>query len=80
MVYTHVHLSSPQLWEDSVSIQLAKEGWLELADRYKLRGLVVSRARQPSLQAAIARQPRCRVRYADAQALFVEIAPQASGL
>jgi hypothetical protein len=80
MVYTHVHLSSPQLWEDSVSIQLAKEGWLELADRYKLRGLVVSLARQPSLRAAIEGQPRCCIRYHDAQALLVEITPRPSGL
>ena len=44
MVYTHVHLSSPELWNDFLHIESGEAGWLELADRYGLRYVVVSRA------------------------------------
>jgi hypothetical protein len=76
LVYTHVHLSGPNLWEDFLHVQSAEAGWLELVDRYGLRYLVVSRARQPGQQLAIAREPRCRIRYEDPQALLVEILPR----
>jgi hypothetical protein len=78
MVYSHMHLSSASLWEDSLRIQSGEAGWLELADRYGLRYLVVSRARQPRWQAAIAQEPRCRVRYEDQQSLLAEILPPAA--
>ncbi|MBN2577843.1 MAG: hypothetical protein JXB10_02545 [Pirellulales bacterium] len=53
-------------------------GWLALADRCRLRFLVVSLARHPGLRSVLAREPRCRVRYQDDQALLVEILPPRS--
>jgi hypothetical protein len=76
MVYSHVHLIGPDLWDDFRHIESGKAGWLELADRYGLRYAVLSRARQSGLQRALAEEPRCRLRYEDQQALLVEILPK----
>ncbi len=76
MVYTHVHLSNPGLWNDFRHIESGKAGWLELVDRYGLRYAVVSRVRQPALLSALEQEPRCRLCYEDQQALLVEILPK----
>jgi len=76
LVYSHVHLSGPSLWDDFRHIESGEAGWLELADRYGLRYAVVSRARQPGLLSAIVQEPRCRLHYEDQQAVLVEILPK----
>jgi hypothetical protein len=76
LVYSHVHLTGANLWKDFLSIQSGGPGWLTLADQYGLQYAVVSRARQPQLAFLASQESRCRLRYADQQALLVEILPK----
>jgi hypothetical protein len=63
------------VWRDAAAIGAANQGWLEIADHYRLRYLVASRQATPELAAAVQREKRCRVLYQDQQGLLVELLP-----
>jgi len=63
------------VWRDALGISAANHGWLEIADHYQLRYLLVSRAESPELAGAAQREKRCRVLYQDQQGLLVELLP-----
>jgi hypothetical protein len=65
------------VWRDALAISAANHGWLEIADHYQLRYLIVSRRESPELAGAVQREKRCRVLYQDQQGLLVELLPQA---
>jgi len=73
LVYSHVHLTSPELWQDFLLIRRGDERWLRVADHYGLKYLVTSRARNRRLAESAARQTRCRVLHDDRQGLLIEI-------
>ena len=64
----------PELWNDFLLLRGGGQRWLDVADRYGLDYLVISRRRNRRLAAAAARHPRCRVLYEDRQGLLVQIA------
>jgi len=76
LVYSHVHLTGADLWQDFLYLQSGGPQWLAVADHYGLQYAVVSRARQPQLAFLASQEPRCRLRYEDQQALLVEILPK----
>lgn len=63
------------VWRDAAAIGAANHGWLEIADHYQLRYLIVSRRESPELAGAVQREKRCRVLYQDQQGLLVELLP-----
>lgn len=65
------------VWRDALAIGAANHGWLEIADHYQLRYLIVSRRESPELAGAVQREKRCRVLYQDQQGLLVELLPLA---
>ena len=73
LVYSHVHLTGPEVWHDFLRINRGSRQWLEVADHYRLDYLVLSRQRNRRLVELALRQPRCRVLYEDAQALLIKI-------
>jgi type IV secretory pathway VirB2 component (pilin) len=75
LVYSHVHLIGPDVWEDFRRLDSGGSEWLGIADRYELDYLVVSPARSPKLAAAVAGHPRCKVLVADRQGALVRILP-----
>jgi hypothetical protein len=66
------------VWRDALGISAANHGWLEIADHYRLRYLLVGRADSPELAGAVQREKRCRVLYQDQQGLLVELLPAAA--
>ncbi len=73
LVYSHVHLTSSELWHDFLGISRGSRQWLEVADHYRLDYLVLSRQRNRRLVELALQEPRCRVLYEDRQALLIEI-------
>jgi hypothetical protein len=73
LVYSHVHLVGPDVWQDFLRIGSGSEAWLAVADRYGLAYLVIDRRRNRRLAGRAVGHPRCRVLYEDRQALLVEI-------
>ncbi len=63
------------VWRDAAAIGAANHGWLEIADHYQLRYLIVGRGESPELAGAVQREKRCRVLYQDQQGLLVELLP-----
>ena len=75
LVYSHVHLVAPSVWTDYLLIYQGVSNWLELADRYQLDYLVLSRQRNGRLRRSIERHPRAEILYQDQQSLLVGILP-----
>ena len=74
LVNAHVHLTSPEVWQDFLHIDAGGEGWLRTADKHGLKYLVISPRRQGRLAASAVRDPRCRLLYRDQQGLVLELA------
>lgn len=82
LVYSHVHMLSPETWNDSRQLAAGSPQWLALADKHGLQYLVISRQRNPHLAAAAvaySRQAKTRatVLYQDRQSVLVELRPGA---
>jgi hypothetical protein len=73
MVYSHVHLCSAAMWNDFTRIQSGEYDWFDLTLRYQMRYVLINRAQQPALLAAVGREIRCRVCYEDQQAVLAEV-------
>ena len=73
LVYSHVHLTGPRLWQDFRDLGRGSPRWLALVDRYGLDYLVLSPARNARLLEAVKREPRCRLVYEDRQAFLVKV-------
>ena len=73
MVYSHVHLSSVELWRDFLDLRNGSSDWLKLADRHGLKYLAIDRERNRKLAVLARSSPRCRVLYEDRQGLLVEL-------
>ena len=73
LVYSHVHLTSPEVWRDFLRLRAGDNAWLTVADRYGLDYLAIDRERNGRLAARATSHPRCRVLYEDGQGLLVEI-------
>jgi hypothetical protein len=75
MVHSHVHLITPEVWQDFLAIDAGKPDWLSVADRHRLRYLVISRLRHEHLAQLIIASPRCRIVNQDRQAILTAILP-----
>jgi hypothetical protein len=83
LVYTHVHLITPELWDDYQAIASAQPEWLMLAQKYDLRYIVADRdPKRKSLlartlaEASFAAKPTTRIVYQDQKCIVVELLPQ----
>lgn len=79
LVYSHVHLLGPGVWEDHQQISAGSGDWLALADKHHLKYLVISRQRNQQLAGQVFRysqQPKTRasVLYQDKKAILVRLA------
>jgi len=77
LAYSHPHLLAPRVWSDHRRLAAGDPAWLQIADRYGLEYLVISRQRQPALLAAVKREPRTAgsIDYWDRQSVVVRISP-----
>jgi hypothetical protein len=73
LVFSHVHLTEPDLWSDFRRIRGADAGWREAVDRHGLQYLVLSRDRNGQLAALTSREPGFERLYEDPQALLMAI-------
>ena len=76
LVYTHVHLVKPQVWQDYLDIRRGSSRWLELADKYGLDYLLLSRTRGNSLRQAVQANDRTKLIYRDQQCLLFQLLPK----
>lgn len=82
LVYTHVHLLSPDAWRDAQQLGAGASDWLKLADAHGLRYLVISKERQKRLGGLVYRysghkNSRASILYQDDRCLLVELRPAA---
>jgi hypothetical protein len=73
LVFSHVHLTEPNLWNDFRLIRNASDGWREAVGRHGLQYLVLSRNRNRQLVALTSDQPGFEHLYEDSQALLTAI-------
>jgi hypothetical protein len=73
LVFSHVHLTEPDVWRDFLLIRSAADGWPDVADRHGLDYLVLSRDRNRPLVASASGHPRCEVLHVDSQGLLVRL-------
>jgi hypothetical protein len=78
LVYSHVHLLTPEVWHDYLKIAAADPEWLERVDRYGLEYLAVRREAQFNLYAAAVHEPRCRIVYQDQTCVLFEVLRETS--
>ena len=75
MVFSHVHLVQPQIWQDYLLLNQGDRSWLRLADKYELDFLILSRERNQTLVRDVQRLSRAAVIYQDEQSLIVRLLP-----
>ncbi|MCA9102108.1 MAG: hypothetical protein KDA63_13185 [Planctomycetales bacterium] len=75
LVYSHVHLLSPQVWSDYLDIAAARPDWLARVDHYGLNYLAVRRNAQFELYVAAVHEPRCQIVYQDQDCVLFEVLP-----
>jgi hypothetical protein len=71
LVFSHVHLTSPELWQNFLVIRNASDGWPAVVKRYRLDYFVLSRQRNQKLAKAVSIHPRCHVLHVDRQGSIV---------
>jgi len=80
LVHSHVHLISPEVWQEFLAIDQGSSQWLPIAQRNEIRYLVLSRGRHQRLAAAVFAAAGCRLVYEDPQTLLVALPEAASAL
>jgi hypothetical protein len=78
LVYSHVHLLAPEAWTDYQQIDAGAPDWITIADKHRLRYLVIGKQRSPTLARSVVtyagqRQSRAAIIYQDQHALLVEL-------
>ncbi len=81
LAYSHVHLLGDDIWQDHQQIAGGSGEWLALADKHKLKYLVISMDRNKQLAQQVSRysrQPKSRatVLYQDRKAVLVQLKSQ----
>lgn len=79
LVYSHVHLTEAETWQDYESIARGEATWLHILHAHQMKYLVVSRSRYPDLAKRVAvasrsEQPPLRIIYQDQRCILAEIA------
>jgi hypothetical protein len=82
LVYSHVHLLSPETWNDHQQLATGGDDWLALADKHHLKYLVISRERQNQLAGQAMKyarkaNSRATVLYQDQKTVLIELRPEA---
>jgi len=73
LVYSHVHLFSPDTWRDYLAIGAGSPDLEQIADHHALRYLVLPRSMAAVLAETLGRNERFRTVYQDQQAVVVEV-------
>ncbi len=79
LIFSHVHLTHPDVMRDHVHISTATDTWLEIVDKHEIDYLVLDRARNAKLARLAMASPRCRLLYEDGQGLLLEIRDETIG-
>ena len=79
LVYSHVHLVQPEVWDDYLRIYRGDRNWTQLADQHGLDYLVLSRTRNDTLRRDVEQHPRASILYQDEQSLLVQLLTAAPG-
>jgi hypothetical protein len=73
LVYSHVHLFSPDTWHDYLAIAADSPELEQIVDRHGLRYFVLPRPMAARLAESLGRNKRFRTIYQDQQAVLIEI-------
>ena len=73
LIFSHVHLTHPDVMRDYLRIYTATETWLQIVDKHEIDYLVLDRRRNAKLARLAMASPRCRILYEDRQGLLLEI-------
>ena len=81
LIYSHVHLADPQVWNDYAKIFVADGKSLDLLRSHDIRYVVASRERNAQLAGMLLKydaegQGGVRVIYRDQKALIAELTPR----
>jgi hypothetical protein len=60
-VYAHVHLFTPEHWEECATVKRGEPGWRAVLDRHRINLVVVEPELHPSLRVALWRDPAWQV-------------------
>ena len=76
LVYSHVHLVRPDVWQDYIRLAGGGSQWLRIVERHHLKYLVLSQERNGQLWRTVRNHPRTRLLYQDQQSALLEILPK----
>ena len=84
LVYSHVHLTERDTWQDYESIFRGDQTWLESLRKHEMQYLAVSRKRYPDLARHVLlenrqKSPQVRIIYQDQKCLLAELLPEGRG-
>lgn len=60
-VYTHVHLFTPEYWNDCLKVRSGLSGWNDILDKQRVNLIVVESEMHPQLRVAIRRDPAWKI-------------------
>jgi hypothetical protein len=78
LVYSHVHLTERETWQDYESIFRGNELWLNVLQNHEMKYLLISRSRYPQLARIATREslgpnPRLSLIYQDQRCVLAEL-------
>ena len=84
LVYSHVHLTDRETWNDYVGIFTGGNDWLATLRRRNMRYLVIHRQQTPELTKRVllddrSPQPGVRILYQDQRSVLAEVLPPIAG-